>query len=168
MESVTVRRWVGAPPDEVWSRVLDLPRLVVDDHRLDLEDVVGELDTGIVPALGTRATVTRRHGVRVERLVLHVVDREEGEHVVISVRTGGERWLATITLEAMPGDRSCGTDVRLHAERDRSTGRTPGPRSLAAGRRTAHRIGELLDALAHQLDRAPRGAADRQRIAAGR
>lgn len=171
MESITVRRWVAVPPAEVWGRVLDLDRLVVDDRALDLEDVVGDLATGTVPGVGARATITRRSGAHVDRITVHVEDRIEPAHLTVAMTTAGERWLLTITVEEMPGDHGCGSDVRFHAERD------PGSRAhghLTVGRRRVHRAAEnltsLLEGLARQLDRSVGrpAVAVAQRIAPGR
>lgn len=171
VESITVRRWVAVPPVEVWRRILDLDQLVIADRALDLEDVVGDLDTGTAPGIGTCATITRRHGAHVDRITLHVEDRVEPAHLTVALTTAGERWLLTVTVDEMPGDHGCGSDVRFHAERDPSS-RPAG--HLTVGRRRIHRAAEsltsLLEGLARQLDRsAGRPAvAVAQRIAPGR
>jgi hypothetical protein len=165
VEQLSVRRWIAASPDEVWPHVLDLTHLVEDDRALDLEDLVGDHATGTVPGVGSSATIIRRSGPRVERLVLHVEERVEPDHVTLAVTAGGERWLLSITLTPLPGDHGCGCDVRLHLERDPAGTRGRGPRSLAVGRghRTIQSLSTLLDGLARQLE----GRSGR-RIPAGR
>jgi hypothetical protein len=164
VDQLTVRRWVAAPPNEVWRHLLDLSRLVEDDRALDLEDLLGDHTPGTVPGLGARATITRRAGARVERITVRVEQRVEPERVALRVDAGGERWSLTVTLAAMPGDGGCGTDVRLHVDRDPASVHR-GPRPIGRGRshRTAQSLSALLDGLARQLDGAPR-----QRVAAGR
>jgi hypothetical protein len=161
VDQLTVRRWVAAPPTVVWHHLLDLAALVEDDRVLDLEDLLGDHSPGTVPGLGARATITRRAGARVDRITLRVEERVEPERVALRVDAGGERWSLTITLAALPGDDGCGTDVRLHVDRDpASVHRGPRPLSRGRGHRTAQSLSALLDGLAHQLD-----GALRQRVA---
>jgi hypothetical protein len=161
--TITVRRWVAAPPEDVWPHVLDLEQVVLDDHALDLEDLIGDHATGQVPGAGARATITRRSGARIERIALHVGERVVPSHVAATLRLGGERWLLTIDVQPLVGDDGCGSDVRFHAEPDPSfpRPRLPSPRRASGN---AHTVGALLEALAAQLD----GLAERHRIAAGR
>lgn len=152
MEQITVRRWIAAPPEDVWRHLFDLHQLAVDDPTLDLEslldDDVDDDDDDPVPAPGTVATVSRRRGHRVERFELHVEGRTEPCHLTVSVSAGGERWLITVTVEALAGG---GSDVRFHAERDPVGIRLRDPRG-GRSHRVAHSLGVLLDGLARQLD----------------
>jgi hypothetical protein len=153
VDAITVRRWIAAPPGQVWRRVLDLQRLVLHDRTLDLEDLFGEHGDGDVPAAGSTATITRRTGAHVERVTLHVEERLAPAHVTATVHVAGERWLLTITIEAMPGDAGCGSDVRFHAERDPAAVRSHGPRGLVPSRRqrAAQSLASLLEGLARQV-----------------
>jgi hypothetical protein len=149
VEQITVRRWVAAPPEEVWRHLFDLQQLAVDDPALDLESLLEDrVDDDPVPAPGTVATVSRRRGHRVERFELHVEGRTEPSHLTVSVSAGGERWLITVTVEALAGG---GSDVRFHAERDPVGVRLRDPRG-SRSHRVAHSLGLLLDGLARQLD----------------
>jgi hypothetical protein len=148
VDQITVRRWVAAPPDEVWGHLFDLQQLAVDDPDLDLESLLVDDPDEAVPAPGTVATVSRRRGHRIERFELHVEGRVAPSHLTVSVSAGGERWLVTVTVEALPGG---GSDVRFHAERDPVGIRLRDPRSQRS-HRVSHSLGVLLDGLARQLD----------------
>jgi hypothetical protein len=149
VEQITVRRWVAATPEEVWRHLFDLQQLAVDDPTLDLESLLeDDVDGESVPAPGTVATVSRRRGHRVERFELHVEGRTEPSHLSVSVSAAGERWLITVTVEALAGG---GSDVRFHAERDPVGILLRDPRS-GRRHRVAHSVGVLLDGLARQLD----------------
>jgi hypothetical protein len=149
VEQITVRRWVAAAPEEVWRHLFDLQQLAVDDPTLDLESLLEDDGDGeAVPAPGTVATVSRRRGHRVERFELHVEGRTEPSHLTVSVSAAGERWLITVTVDALAGG---GSDVRFHAERDPVGILLRDPRS-GRSHRVAHSVGVLLDGLARQLD----------------
>lgn len=148
MDQITVRRWVAAPPEEVWAHLFDLQQLAVDDPSLDLEHLLEPVEGDGVPAPGTVATVSRRRGHRIERFELHVEGRTAPSHLTVSVTAGGERWLVTVTLEALPGG---GSDIRFHADRDPVGVRLRDAHSKR-GHRVANSLGVLLDGLARQLD----------------
>lgn len=155
MDTLTVRRWVAAPPRAVWPRVMDLEAMVADDPELDLEsfDLVG---TGPTPGRGSVATITHRHGRRVRRLVLTVEDRDlGGQHVLFTVTDGGERWLVDVSVTTLAGGFGS-SDVTLRARRDETTtSHAPG-----GNRRAAREVALLLDAFARSLDDLDRVAVD--------
>lgn len=62
MDTITIRRWVAAPPAAAWERVLDLQRLVRFDETIEVEDVIrlpsADLATVALRIRGERWLVT--------------------------------------------------------------------------------------------------------------
>jgi uncharacterized protein YndB with AHSA1/START domain len=123
---VTVRRWIDAPPREVWKRLVDLDGLVVRDPELDLVDLAGD---GRLHR-GTTAVLSRRRGARHVTFELTAVAVEDPYRLVLSLTTHRTRWTVRIELTPCSGEA---TDVHVHAELDPSTSRRLGMRSLGGG-----------------------------------
>lgn len=62
MDTITIRRWVPAPPTAAWSRVLDVERIVRRDETIAVEDVIrlpsADLATVVLQVSGERWLVT--------------------------------------------------------------------------------------------------------------
>jgi uncharacterized protein YndB with AHSA1/START domain len=147
---VTVRRWIDAPPREVWRRLVDLDGLVVRDPELDLVDLAGD---GRLHR-GTTAVVSRRKGARHVNFELTAVAVEDPYRLVLCLTTHRTRWTVRIELTPCSG---AATDVHVHAELDPSTSGRLGLRSLTgAGESAAAKdVTALLDAMVRRAAAAP-------------
>ncbi|MFA9431350.1 hypothetical protein [Egicoccus sp. AB-alg2] len=94
MSVVTVRRHVPAELDDVWQRLVDVERLVIDDPSLDLMDLEGDgrLTTG------ARAVISRRQGARLATFDVRVLDAVAPRRLWLAVAAGRESWLVDATL----------------------------------------------------------------------
>jgi hypothetical protein len=143
VESVTVRRWVDAPPAEVWRRLVDLDGLVVRDPELDLIDLTGEETL----QRGTTAVLSRRRGARHVTIDLAVVAAESPYRLILCVTTHRTRWTVRIELTPCAGPA---TDLQLQAELDPATAGRLGLRSLVgvAESGAAKDVAALLESIA--------------------
>jgi hypothetical protein len=143
LASLSVRRWVEAPPREVWRRVVDLDGLVVRDPELDLVDLTGDETL----RRGTTAVLSRRRGARHVTFELTVVAAEAPHRLVLCVTTHRTRW--TVRIELTPC-ADAATDLHLHAELDPATSGRLGLRNLAgtAESGAAKDLGALLESIA--------------------
>lgn len=116
MTTVSVRRHVPASPGDVWRRLVDVERLVIDDHSLDLIDLAGDGD--LHP--GARAVVSLRHGLRLTTYDVRVIDALEGRMLCLGVTVGKQAWL--VEAHVRP-DADGGTELLVVAELDPA--RTP-------------------------------------------
>ncbi|MBS3940305.1 MAG: hypothetical protein KG028_05015 [Actinobacteria bacterium] len=116
MTTVTVRRQVPAAPIDVWRRLVDIERLVVDDHTLDLIDLEGQGD--LHP--GARAVVSRRHGLRLTTYDVRVLDSLPVRMLCLGVIVGKEAWLVEAHLRPAADG---GTELLVAADLDPA--RTP-------------------------------------------
>ncbi|HSK25241.1 MAG TPA: SRPBCC family protein [Egicoccus sp.] len=111
MTTVTVRRQVPAAPIDVWRRLIDVERLVIDDHTLDLVELDGNGD--LHP--GARAVVSRRHGLRLTTYDVRVIDELPGRMLCLGVTVGKESWLVEAHVRPDPAG---GTELLVIAELD--------------------------------------------------
>jgi hypothetical protein len=125
MHAVTVRRWIDAPPREVWSRLVDLDGLVLRDPELELVELAGEGHL----VRGTRAVLARRHGARQSTFELTVVAADAPFRLVWCLATHRTRW--TVRFELTPC-ADAATDCLVHAELD-PVGARLGRPSLGGG-----------------------------------
>jgi hypothetical protein len=146
MECVTVRRWVGLPPEEIFRRLCDLDELVAGDPSLELLEP--PYDPGQLHP-GDRAVVLHQRGRRVTRLHVDVVSARAPEVLVARISTRAATWLLEVDITPLDGELS---DLELRARLDDST-RSGSGRS-AAGRRSTEGIEALLEGLAHHVGRA--------------
>jgi hypothetical protein len=153
VEAVTVRRWVDAPPDEVWRRVVDLDGLVVRDPELDLVDLTGDE----VLRRGTSAVLSRRRGARHVTLTLEVVAADRPHRLVLCVTVHRTRW--TVRIELTPC-ADAATDLLEHAELDPATAGRLGLRSFVGAAETS--AGKDVEALLDSIARRAAGAAIRR------
>jgi hypothetical protein len=149
VDQVTVRRWVDAPPAEVWRRVVDLDGLVVRDPELDLIDLTGEE----VLRRGTVAVLSRRRGARQSTLRVEVVAADAPFRLVCCVTTHRTRW--TVRIELTPCAEQA-TDLLAHADLDPATSGRRGLRSIVSSAETA--AGKDVEALLESIGRRAAGS----------
>lgn len=111
MTTVTVRRQVPAAAIDLWHRLVDVERLVVDDHTLDLVDLEGQ--GGLHP--GARAVVSHRHGLRLTTYDVRVLDALPMRMLCLGVAVGRSAWLVEAHLRPDPDG---GTELLVVAELD--------------------------------------------------
>ncbi|MEX2503604.1 MAG: hypothetical protein WD378_02070 [Egicoccus sp.] len=111
MTTITVRRQVPAAPIDVWRRLIDVERLVIDDHTLDLIDLEGQGD--LHP--GAHAVVSHRHGLRLTTYDVRVLDALPMRTLCLGVAVGKAAWLVEAHLRPDPAG---GTELLVVAELD--------------------------------------------------
>jgi hypothetical protein len=150
VESMTVRRWVEAPPAEIWRRLIDLDGLIVRDPELDLIDLTGEQTL----QRGTTAVLSRRRGARHVTIDLTVVAADAPYRLVLCVTTHRTRWMVRIELTPCV---DAATDLQLHAELDPATSGRLGLRSLvgAAESGAGRDVAALLESIAGRAAAGP-------------
>jgi hypothetical protein len=144
MECVTVRRWVGLPPEEIFRRLCDLDDLVAGDPSLELLEPPyqpGELHAG------DRAVVLHQRGRRLTRLHVDVVASRAPETLVARISTRAATWLLEVEITPLDAELS---DLELRARLDDAS--RSGPGRAAASRRSSEGIEALLDGLAHHIE----------------
>ncbi|MFA9444800.1 hypothetical protein [Egicoccus sp. AB-alg6-2] len=139
MTTVTVGSDLAVEPSAVWRRLVDVDRLVVEDHDLDLVDVEGRGD--LHP--GARVVVSRRHDRRLSTYDIRVLDAVPERLLALAVTAGRESWL----VEARLRTHEHGTELLVTAQLDPDA--TPGSvirglaRPLDIG--LYHEVTELLE-----------------------
>jgi hypothetical protein len=164
VQTVTVRRWIDVPPEDVWERLIDLEGLAIRDPQFDVVD----LSEGGWLRPGVCAILSRRHGRRRVDLSIDVLDAVAPRELALRVATTHTSWVVRILLEACPAGA---TDLIVQAALDPAASDHPRLRAVlhAADGGLEADIAALLESIAlratqHQQRRPP----ERQRIAAGR
>lgn len=150
VESLTVRRWIDAPPRDVWRRVVDIDGLVVRDPELDLIDLTGD---GTLRR-GTTAVLSRRRGTRHTTMAVGVVAAESPFRLVLCITTNRTRW--TVRIELTPCADGA-TDLQLRAELDPATSGRLGLQAMLDGIELGpgRDVAAVLDSLARRAAAVP-------------